>query len=111
MKGWVVVFGGREDEAAAALAALGAAGIQAVSMADNNYLPGNFNIFTTVEVAVPRRYALEAAHVLRVDPVPLEHEEEEESPRSRRTGLAAVAVAVILCMVLLAAFVLLPPAR
>jgi hypothetical protein len=101
-----VVLAGREDEAVAAQAALGAAGIEAVSMANNSYLPGVVNLLTTVEVAVPRRYALEAAHILRVLPPP--EEEDEEDPRTGRIGMAAVAVMIIICLLLLAAFVLLP---
>jgi hypothetical protein len=85
----VVVFGGPEDEAVAAQAALSAAGIEAVSMADNSYLPGVFNLVTTVEVAVPRSQALEAAHVLRVPPA------ERAGRRPRHRGPVVMLVALI----------------
>ena|SRR5437588_7847438 len=106
MKGWVIVYTGDELEAAAAKAALEAAGIEAVSGADGSRLPGVYNLRLSVDVAVPRRFALEASHVLRTELRPAE--DWSESPRSRRTGLVAVAVMVILCLVLLASFVLLP---
>ena len=79
--------------------------IDAWAMADNGYRPGIDNLITRVEVAVPRAFAREAAHSLRVEPP---GEEVVESPRVRRAGLAAVAVMVIICLLLLAGFVLLP---
>lgn len=94
MTGWVVVFSGDEEAAAAALEALGGAGIEAAS--------------TGGEVAVPRGLALEAAHVLRSERLGLG--EPEDRGRSRRPLLALVAAVVIVAMVLLAVLVLIPGA-
>jgi len=77
-------------------------------MADDSRLVGAFDELTMVEVAVPRRHALEAAHILRVPPPP---EVEQDDPRPSRLGMAAVAVLVIICLLLLAGFVLLSPPR
>lgn len=102
----MIVYTGDEIEAATAKAALEAAGIDAVSMADGSNLPGVYNLRVSVDVAVPRRFALEASHVLKSELVPMN--DYEESLRSRRVGLAAVAVIVIVCLALLASFVFVP---
>ena len=106
MRGWVVVFSGEEGEAAAAVDALGGAGIEAVSAPARNRLAEAFELATPFEVAVPRRNALEAAHVLRSDQ--LTFTEQPGRERSRRPLLALVAVVVIVALVLLAVLVLLP---
>ena len=102
----MIVFSGDEIEAATAKAALEAAGIDAVSMADGSNLPGVYNLRVSVDVAVPRRNALEASHVLRSELAPFQ--DFTESPRRSRVGLAAVAVMILVCLVLAASFVLLP---
>jgi len=102
----VIVYTGDEIEAATAKAALEAAGIDAVSMADGSNLPGVYNLRVSIDVAVPRRFALEASHVLKSELV--RRDDFEESPTSRRVGLATVAVIVIVCLALLASYVFLP---
>lgn len=102
----MIVYTGDEIEAATAKAALEAAGIDAISMADGSNLPGVYNLRVSVDVAVPRRFALEASHVLKSELIPMD--DFAESPRSRRAGLAAVAVMVIVCLALLASFVFVP---
>jgi hypothetical protein len=87
LKDWVIVYTGDELEAAAATAALEAAGIEALSQADGSNLPGVYNLRVAVDVAVPRRFALEASHVLRTELRP--EEVWSEKPRSRRAWLAA----------------------
>jgi hypothetical protein len=61
-------------------------------MADNSYMPGLYNIVTTVEVAVPRAQALEAAHVLRLPP----DADAWTAHRPRHRSRAAVVAAVII---------------
>ena len=102
----MIVYTGDEIEAASAKAALEAAGIDAVSMADGGNLPGVYNLRVSVDVAVPRRFALEASHVLKSELAP--RDDFAESRRGRRTGLTAVAVVVIVCLALLASYVFLP---
>ena len=71
-------------------------------MSDGGNLPGVYTLVTTVEVAVPRSHALEAAHVLRVPPP-----EEEPGPRPGRAGLRAIALLVVILLLLLAGFAVL----
>jgi len=58
-------------------------------MADNSYLPGIFNLVTTVELAVRRSQALEASHVLRVPPVEVAHR------RAHHRGPVVIVVTLI----------------
>ena len=68
-RGWVIVFTGAIDAAESVEAELRAAGIETRSMANTNRLAGYGEIFSLADVAVPRRNALEASHVLRLDAV------------------------------------------
>lgn len=63
-------------------------------MADNSYLPGIFNLVTTVELAVRRSQALEAAHALRVQPA----EETAKRPRHRSLVVMVAALIVLLSL-------------
>ena len=80
------------------------AGIEVRSIPNTSRLSGFGNLFQIADVAVPRRYALEASHVLRLDFNDPEVGEQDRR-RRRRSRLALVAAVVLACLLLGSAYI------
>ena len=89
-----MVFTGTVEAAELAQAELQGAGIEVRSIPNTSRLSGFGNLFQIADVAVPRRYALEASHVLRLDFNDPEVGEQDRR-RRRRSRLALVAAVVL----------------
>jgi len=94
-----VVFTGTVEAADLAAADLRGAGIEVRSIPNTSRLSGFGDLFQIVDIAVPRRYALEASHVLRLDFSDPEEGERDRRRRSR-SQLALVAAVVLACLLL-----------
>ncbi|GAC1653476.1 MAG: hypothetical protein NVS9B1_02800 [Candidatus Dormibacteraceae bacterium] len=94
-----MVFTGTVEAADLAAAELRGAGIEVTAIPNTSRLSGFGNQFQIVDIAVPRRYALEASHVLRLDLT--DPEEGEQDRRRRNRSLLALVAAVVLAGLLL----------